>query len=63
MALFVERVSLQSKLFLKNCSFAHLNNDAAFVVAQCHIVGAPEAAHTPNSLHAIVQSALQAVSA
>ena len=44
-------------------SLAHLDNDAAFIIAQRHIVGAPEAAHAPHSLHAIVQSALQAVSA
>lgn len=51
------------KMNITAVSSAHLDNDAAFVVAQRHIVGAPEAAHTPHSLHAIVQSALQAVSA
>lgn len=41
----------------------HFDNDAAFVIAQRYIVGAPEAAHTPHSFHAIVQCAFQAVSA
>lgn len=43
--------------------FPHFDNDAAFIVAQSHIVGAPETGHTPHSLHAIVQCALKAVSA
>lgn len=41
----------------------HFDDDAAFIIAQCHIVGAPETAYTPHSLHAIVQCAFQAVSA
>lgn len=44
-------------------SCTHFDNDAAFIVAQCYIVGAPQAAHTPHSLHAVVQGALQAISA
>lgn len=44
-------------------SCTHFDDDAAFIITQCNIVGAPEAAYTPHSLHAIVQCAFQAVSA
>lgn len=44
-------------------SLTYLNDDTAFIVTQSHIIGTSETAHTPNSLHAIVQSAFQAVRA
>lgn len=50
------------KIFFLRCSW-YLNNDTAFIITQGHIVGAPEAWDTPDSLHSIIQSALQAVSA
>lgn len=41
----------------------YLDDDTAFIITQSHIIRASETAHTPNSLHPIVQSALQAVRA
>lgn len=51
-----------SKIF-KIYSLTYLDDDTAFIITQSHIIGTPETAHTPNSLHAIVQSAFQAVCA
>ena len=40
----------------------HLDDDAALVVAQCHVVGAFLASDGPHSLQAVVQRTFQPVS-
>lgn len=49
------------KYMVIDVSIEHLDDDAAFVVAQRHVVGASQATHTPHALHAVVQRALQTV--
>lgn len=54
--------SNESQLLTPNHEL-YLNNNAALIISQSHVVGAPQAGHTPHPLHAVVQGALQAVRA
>lgn len=41
----------------------YLNYYAPLIIAKSNVVGAPQATDTPNTLHAVVQCALQTVGA
>ena len=56
-----QSLTLMHKYIVIDVSIEHLDDDAAFVVAQRHVVGASQATHTPHTLHAVVQRALQTV--
>ncbi|KAI1235675.1 28S ribosomal protein S22, partial [Lamprotornis superbus] len=46
--------------FLTSNHELYLNNNAALIISQSHVVGASQAGHTPHPLHAVVEGALQA---
>ena len=46
---------------IENNNTVYLDDDAAFIIAQSHTVGARLATDAPHPLHPIVQSVLQSV--
>lgn len=61
----ITTVTPELPLLMVRCTKVQLYLDdyATLIIAKSYVVGAPQATHTPNTLHAVVQCAFQTVGA